>query len=149
MRLMSHDLPRPKSIAIVSAACLSLHPSVCLPVHPLTFSTLYRPLYFIKSKVIPWIDIFSISCEMAIRGMPQDCTDNYSTLIQVMMATSHYLSESWPRSMSPYGVMGHNELTESHMILLIFLWTLVPYSNDRLAIPILGTMLSTNWLFWW
>ena len=37
-----------------------------------------------------------------------DFTDDQSTLVQVMawcrQATSHYLSQCWPRSLSPYGV---------------------------------------------
>ena len=40
--------------------------------------------------------------------MPLDLTDDKSTLVQVMawcrQATSHYLSQFWPRFMSPYGV---------------------------------------------
>ena len=44
----------------------------------------------------------------AIRWMPQDLTDDKSTLFQVMawchQATSHYLSQCWPRSMLPYVV---------------------------------------------
>ena len=40
--------------------------------------------------------------------MPQDLTDDKSTLVQVMawcrQATSHYLSQGWPRFMLPYGV---------------------------------------------
>ena len=40
--------------------------------------------------------------------MPQDLTDDKSTLDQVMawcrQATSHYLSQCWPSSMLPYGV---------------------------------------------
>ena len=42
------------------------------------------------------------------RGMPLYLTDNKSTLVQVMawcrQATSHYMSQCWPRSVSPYGV---------------------------------------------
>ena len=49
-----------------------------------------------------------ISCEIALRLMSLDLTDDKSTLLQVMawcrQATSHYLSQSWPRSMPPYGV---------------------------------------------
>ena len=48
-----------------------------------------------------------ISFEIALRWMPQDLTDK-STLVQVMawcrQATSHYLSQCWPRSMLPNGV---------------------------------------------
>ena len=46
--------------------------------------------------------------EIAIRWMSLDLTDNKSTLILVMawcrQATSHYLNQCWPRSMSPYGI---------------------------------------------
>ena len=49
-----------------------------------------------------------ISYEIALRWMPLDFTDDKSTLVQVMawcrQATSHYLSQCWPRSLSPYGV---------------------------------------------
>ena len=49
-----------------------------------------------------------ISYEIALRWMPLDLTDDKSTLVQVMawccQATSHYLSQCWPRSMSPNGV---------------------------------------------
>ena len=64
------------------------------------------------SKVIFKLTLVSggwgISYEIALRWMPQDLTDDKSTLIQVMawchQATSHYLSQCWPRSMSPNGV---------------------------------------------
>ena len=48
------------------------------------------------------------SYEIALRWMPKDLTDDKSTLVQVMawcrQATSHYLSQCWPRSMLPNGV---------------------------------------------
>ena len=51
---------------------------------------------------------WGISYEIALRWMPLDFTDDKSTLVQVMawccQATSHYLSQCWPRSMSPNGV---------------------------------------------
>ena len=51
---------------------------------------------------------WGISYEIALRWMALDLTDNKSTLVQVMawyrQATSHYLSQCWPRSMSPNGV---------------------------------------------
>ena len=41
--------------------------------------------------------------------MPMDLTDGKSTLVQVMawcrQATSHYLSQCWPRSLLPYGII--------------------------------------------
>ena len=49
-----------------------------------------------------------ISCKIALRWMPLDLTDDKSTLVQVIAlchhATSHYLSQFWPRSLSSYGV---------------------------------------------
>ena len=54
------------------------------------------------------IDDWGISCEIAIIWMSLDFTDDQSTLVQVMawchQATSHYLSQYWPRSLSPYGL---------------------------------------------
>ena len=51
---------------------------------------------------------WGISYEISLRWMPLDLTDDKSTLVQVMawcrQATSHYLSQCWPRSMSPNGV---------------------------------------------
>ena len=48
------------------------------------------------------------SNDNAPRWMPWDLTDDKSTLVQVMawyrQATSHYLSQCWPRSMLPYGI---------------------------------------------
>ena len=49
-----------------------------------------------------------ISCEIPLSRMSLNLTDDKSTLVQVMawcrQATSHYLSQCWPRSMPPYGV---------------------------------------------
>ena len=57
-------------------------------------------------KLIPRIDALSISCEIALMWMPQDLTDDLSILVQVMawcrQATSHYLSQCQPKSISPY-----------------------------------------------
>ena len=54
------------------------------------------------------ICIFTSSNVNPLRWMPWDLTDDKSTLVQVMawcrQATSHYLSQCWPSSMSPYGV---------------------------------------------
>ena len=51
---------------------------------------------------------WGISYEISLRWMPLDLTDDKSTLVHVMawcrQATSHYLSQCWPRSMSPNGV---------------------------------------------
>ena len=54
------------------------------------------------------IGIFKSSYDNVLRGMPQDLTDDKSTLVQVMawclQATSHYLKQCWPRSPTLYGV---------------------------------------------
>ena len=65
-------------------------------------------------KQILVIDGWGISCEIAQLWMSLDFTDDQSTLVQVMawchQATSHYLSQCWPRSLSPYGITRPNEL---------------------------------------
>ena len=60
--------------------------------------------------ILKWIlvnDGWGISCEIALIWMSLDFTDDQSTLVQVMawccQATSHYLSQCWPRFMSPLG----------------------------------------------
>ena len=59
-------------------------------------------------QIISVINGWGISCELALRWMSLHLTDDKSTLVQVMawcrQATSHYLSQWWPRSLSPYGV---------------------------------------------
>ena len=57
-----------------------------------------------------WRYVFvSTSCEIASRWMLQNISDDKTTLVQVMawcrQATSYYLNQFWPRSMSPYGVI--------------------------------------------
>ena len=70
-------------------------------------------LRFVNFKLISMMNILSIFCEIAIGWMSQNLTDHLSTLVQVMawcrQATSHYLSQCWPRSLSPYDV------TRSHI----------------------------------
>ena len=59
-------------------------------------------------KLISVIDGWGISCETAVRWMSLDLSDDKSALVLVMawcrQATSHYLSQCWPRSLTPYGV---------------------------------------------
>ena len=59
-------------------------------------------------KLIPWTHISCTTCKIVVRWRPQNSIDDKSTLVQVMawshQATSHYLSQCWPRSMSPYNV---------------------------------------------
>ena len=64
-------------------------------------------------KLISWAP----SDEIGFGLGPQNPLDVMSTMVQVMawchQATSHYLSQCWPRSMLPYGVTSQNELDKS------------------------------------
>ena len=59
-------------------------------------------------KLISWTDISCTSCKIFVRWIPPSSIGDKSTLVQVMawchQATSHYLSQCWPRSLSPYGI---------------------------------------------
>ena len=72
---------------------------------PGKFEWIFRYVIF---KRILVTDGWGISCEIALIWMSLDLTDDPSALVQVMawcrQATSHYLSQCWPRSLSPYGV---------------------------------------------
>ena len=64
-----------------------------------------------KYVIFKWIfviDGWGISYEIVLIWMSLDFTDDQSTLVQVMawcrQTPSHYLSQCWPRSLSPYGV---------------------------------------------
>ena len=71
---------------------------------PGKFKWKFRHVIF---KPILVIDGWGISCEISPIWMSLDFTDDQSTLVQVMawcrQATSHYLSQCWPRYLSPYG----------------------------------------------
>ena len=43
------------------------------------------------------VQILNIEVNTTLEWMPEDCTDGWSTLVQVM-ATSHYLNQWWPKS---------------------------------------------------
>ena len=53
--------------------------------------------------------ILVISCKIVLKWMPMELTGGKSTLVRVMawcrQAASHYLSQCWPRSLSPFGVI--------------------------------------------
>ena len=61
---------------------------------------------------------WGISYQIALRWMPLDLADDKSTLIQVMascrQASSHYLSQCWPRSMPPNGVTRPQWVKHTH-----------------------------------
>ena len=65
------------------------------------------------------IGIFRSSHDNALWWMPQDLTDDKSTLVQVIawcrQATSHYLGQGWLSSLSPYGVARPQWVNEYHL----------------------------------
>ena len=68
----------------------------------------FNKSYKIIFKLILMIDGCDILSEIALRWTSLNLSDDKSTLVQVMawcrQATSHYLNQSWPRSLPPYGV---------------------------------------------
>ena len=64
--------------------------------------------FYVIFNFVLLICLFRFSLGNALRLMPEKLTDDKSTLVQVMawcrQTTSHYLSQCWPSSMSPYGV---------------------------------------------
>ena len=63
---------------------------------------------YVISKLILVNGGWGISYKITVSWTPLDLTDDKSTLVQVMawchLATSHCLSQCWPRSMTPNGV---------------------------------------------
>ena len=95
---------------------------------PGKFERNFRHVIF---KQILVIDGWGVSCEIAQIWMSLDFTDDQSTLVQVMawcrQATSHYLSQCWPRFLSPYGVTRPqwvNSLTPGRWVILAINWWL-------------------------
>ena len=84
---------------------------------PSKFEWNFRHVIF---KWILVIDGWGISYEIALIWMSLDFTDDQSTLVQVMawwrQAASQYLSQCWPRSLSPYGVT-RPEWVKVHVLL--------------------------------
>ena len=83
---------------------------------PGKFEWIFR---FVIIQGILVIDGWAIFCEIALIWMSVDFTDDQSTLVQVMAwcrrATSHYLSQCWPRTLTPYGVTRPQWVKTSHL----------------------------------
>ena len=101
-------IPKPLRLYLQSTISLSQPREFLLQLNSLApggFENIFQNVFF---KLISWIDTLSNSCETALRSMPQNPSDDKSTLVQVMawchQAASHYLSQCCPRSLSPYGV---------------------------------------------
>ena len=77
-------------------------------------------IFWVPNFTDNFSDGWGISCELAVRWMSLDLSDDKSTLVQVMawcrQATSHYLNQCWPRSPTPYGVIRPQwvNLTQHH-----------------------------------
>ena len=66
------------------------------------------------------IDGWGISSEIVLIWVSLDFSDDQSTLVQVMawcrQATSHYLSQCWPKSLSPYGITRPQRVKAGYVI---------------------------------
>ena len=73
-------------------------------------------------SILIYIGIFKSSYDNVLRWMPQNLTGDKSTLVQVMawchQATSHYLNQCWPRSLTPYGVTRPQWFKWCHMSIM-------------------------------
>ena len=101
-----HTLEGVKAVSYKnSPGKISVH-KWCSSINSLDPEGFYYSLQLINFKLISMMNMSSIFYQIAIRWMPQHLTDHQSTLVQVMawccQATSHYLIQCWPRSLSPY-----------------------------------------------
>ena len=94
-------------ICVITSLGIGLSPGRCQPYFIGPWEIL---MWFYKCNFQSCllISIFKSSYDNVLRWMPHDLTDDKSTLVQVMawcrQATSHYLTQCWPRSPTPYGV---------------------------------------------
>ena len=100
------EFPALKHLAWKTVHCHNYRQLVSVnSLAPGKFEWHFRDLIF---QIISVINGWGISRELVLRWTSLDLTDNKSTLVQVMascrQATSHYLSQWWPRSLLTYGV---------------------------------------------
>ena len=106
--------PRHTRVGTSDASTLLCGSGLCLKQWQEVFFNSFAPgnfewnFRYLIFQIISVIDGWGISCELALRWMSLDLTDDKSTLVEVTarcrQATSHYLSQCWPRSLSLYGV---------------------------------------------
>ena len=81
--------------------------------------------------------------------MPLDLTDDKSTLVQVMawcrQAAIHYLSQCWPRSVSPYGII-RPQWVKTMIWKLIQNSDMTTHSGECRRTSL---MRSQHWFRWW
>ena len=110
VQIMAWRRPGDKPLSESMMVSLPTHICVTRPqwvnsLAPVKFEWNFRYVIFNQILVT---DGWGISCEIAPIWTSLDFTDDQSALVQVMawsrQATSHYLSQCWPRFLSPYGV---------------------------------------------
>ena len=78
---------------VCKISAILLRPHCVNSLAPGRFENNFQNVFF---KLISWIDTLSNSCETVLRRMPQNPSDDKTTLVQVMawchQATSHYLT---------------------------------------------------------
>ena len=89
-------------------------------------------------NLISLIDICRSSYDYVFRWMLQHLTDDKSTLVQVIawcrQATSHYLGQYRPRSLSPYGISRPQWVNMSVLVLSISMF--LSFAKARLFLPL-------------
>ena len=100
-----------------------------------------KRFYCMIFKLIIQNSSLGTHCEIAYRWMPHNLTNEKPTLVQVMawchQATSHYLSQCWPRSMSPY------DITRLHWVKMLAYDRLLSTIN---GIFYIGKITSLYWI---
>ena len=98
-----------KSLAVMRLTQLEYSSISNKKVNSLTPGRFKANFRWVISKLILVVNGWGISCETALIWVSLDHTYDMSTLVQVMawcrQATSHYLSQCWPRSLPPYGII--------------------------------------------
>ena len=101
---------------------------------------------YCQANLLGWC----IPCQIALRWMSEDFTDDKSTLCQVLawcrQARSHYLSQCWPRSILPYGVTRPQWVSYIELKLnrLATSWRMYVFPSLRELIYVYRT---ASWLF--
>ena len=98
------------SFSSVYPGCISIWNCPNINVNSLALGKFEWNFRYAIFKRMLVIDSWGFCCEIALIWMSLDFIDDQSTLVQVMawcrQETRHYLRQSWPRSLSPYGVTG-------------------------------------------
>ena len=90
---------------------------------------------YVIFNVISVVDSWGVDCEIALRWMSLDLTDDKSTLVQVMawcrQESSHYLNQCWLRYLTPY-VVTRPQWVNLLRVPVGSMWYVHPYSPGLL-----------------